>query len=197
MRYERFPFYTIVLMVVACSPETPAPPPPPPVATTSTAAPVPIPPIAKTTGSYDEAMLWLQSAPAFHFVLDEAGVHAEGDLTRRRVGAESVQFRTNGDEWRASAGGRGVAWERRQGSAWTAAAAPPFGNRVYQRVTIAFDPKKKEGAPQLVGTEGGASHYRFTNANTGEAHDVWVSDADSRLERVKIGDAFEMRISVR
>ena len=61
--------------------------------------------------------------------------------------------------------------------------------RLQQRVTLAFDPQKKEGAPQLVE----AGHYRFTNANTGEIHDVWVSP-DNRITRMTIGDSFELKI---
>ncbi|HEU4886292.1 MAG TPA: hypothetical protein VFV49_00290 [Thermoanaerobaculia bacterium] len=134
-------------------------------------------------------MLWLASAPAFHFVLDEAGVHAEGDLKRRTIGSEAIQFRTNGEEWRAASGSKGVVWQRRDGANWKPADAPAYGNRVYQRVTLAFDPQKKEGQAQLV--EPG--HYRFTNANTGEVHDVWVAP-DNRVQRMKIGDAVELKI---
>jgi hypothetical protein len=204
MRYERFCIIAIFLMALSCSRETPLPPPAttttaskpasPAVATTST-TPAPVPASAKA-GSYDEAMLWLRSAPAFHFVLDEGDVHAEGDLTRRTVGREIVQLRANGAEWRATNGARGVAWEQRKGNAWTAASAPPYGNRVYQRVTLAFDPQKKEGNAQLVAAEGTANHYRFTNANTGEVHDVWVNAADGHVERMKIGTAFEMKLNI-
>ncbi len=158
-------------------------------------APVPAP--EETTsakGSYSEAMVWLQSAPAFHFVIDEGEVHAEGDLTRRTVGAESVRILANGEEWRATAGAQGVAWEVRKANGWSAAAAPFYGNRLYQRVTLAFDPQKREGDAQLIGTDGTSNHYRFTNANTGEVHDVWVSASDGHVERMKIGDSFEMRI---
>lgn len=153
-------------------------------------------PDSPKSGSYDEAMLWFRSAPAFHFVLDEGAVHAEGDLTRRTVGNEIVQLRANGQEWRATAGPRGVVWELRKGNAWTAAPAPDYGNRVYQRVTLAFDPQKKEGSPQFVAAEGDANHYRFTNANTAEVHDVWVNIAGNHIERMKIGNAFEMRIAL-
>jgi hypothetical protein len=198
MRHERFWINTIFLTALACSRETPAPPSRPvtPAPTTTTAA-APVAPVAvaKAAGSYDEAMLWLQSAPAFHFVVDEGGVHAEGELARRTVGAQSVQFRANGEEWRATSGARGVTWERRKGAAWATASAPAYGNRLYQRVTLAFDPQKKEGAAQLVGTEGSSSHYRFTNANTGEVHDVWVRTADNHVERIRIGDVFEMKLN--
>lgn len=203
MRCERFWTYTLLLTIVACSRETPAPPPTVTTtqpAVTPSAAPPPPPqgtqaPIASTGGSYAKGIDWLRAAPAFHFVTDEAGVHAEGDLTRRTIGAESIQFRANGEEWRTSTGPMGLMWERRTGGAWKAATGPAYGNRLYQRVTLAFDPQKKEGEAQLVGTEDGANHYRFTNANTSEVHDVWVSIADDRIERVKIGDAFEMHVS--
>jgi hypothetical protein len=204
MRYERFCIITIFLTGISCSRETPAPPAAPTQhpATTSVSAPVATSkptaePAARTGGSYKEAMLWLQSAPAFHFTVDEGGVHAEGDLTRRTIGAESVRIRANGEEWRATAGARGVAWELRKGNAWAAAPAPAYGNRIYQRVTLAFDPQKKEGEAQLVAAEGTANHYRFTNANTGEVHDVWVNAADSHVERMRIGNAFEMKIAIR
>jgi hypothetical protein len=205
MRYERFCIIATFLMALSCSRETPLPPPatttapskpaPTPVATTSTTS-APVPASAKA-GSYDEAVLWLRSAPAFHFVLDEGTVHAEGDLARRTVGSEIVHLRANGEEWRATAGARGVAWEQRKGNGWKSTSAPSYGNRIYQRVTLAFDPQKKEGNAQLVAAEGTANHYRFTNANTGEVHDVWVNGADNHVERMKIGNAFEMKVKVR
>ena len=183
MRYERFWFYTFFLTAMACSRETPTPP----AATTTTAATPPV--VATTTtpksGSYDEAIVWFRSAPAFRFVLDEGDVHAEGELTRKTIGTESIRFRANGEDWSAAAGTQGVTWER-DGKP---ADPPPFGNRVYQRVTVAFDPQKKEGTAQLV--EPG--HYRFTNSNTGEVHDVWVT-ADNRIDRMTIGDGFELKI---
>lgn len=134
-------------------------------------------------------MRWLSIAPGFHFVLDEGDVHAVGDLKRQTPGRELVQFKANGEEWRAAAGIKGVTWERRDGTSWKAADAPAYGNRVYQRVTLAFDPQKKEGVAQPV--EPG--YYRFTNANTSEVHEVWVTD-DNRIRRMKIGNTVELRI---
>jgi hypothetical protein len=197
MRYERFCINALFLMAVACSRETPVPPAAP--AQHPATKPIPAPvatsqPTARTGGSYNEAMLWLRSAPAFHFTLDEGGIHAEGDLTRRTIGAESVRVRANGEEWRATAGVRGVVWELHKGNAWKAASAPAYGNRLYQRVTLAFDPQKKEGDAQFVATEGTANHYRFTDANTAEVHDVWVNVGDSHVERMRIGSAFEMKL---
>ncbi len=186
MRYERFWIYTIFVMAMACSRETPVPSETTTTPTTRTTAPAPAA-AAKplTTSSYDEALLWFRSAPSFRFTIDEAGVHAEGELTRKTIGSESIQFRANGEAWRATSGPQGVTWER----GGKPADPPPYGNRLYQRITLAFDPQKKEGAPQLV--EPG--HYRFTNANTGEVHDVWVTD-DNRISRMKIGDAVELKI---
>jgi hypothetical protein len=116
-------------------------------------------------------------------------------MTRQTVGAESVELKANGEEWRAKSGLQGVTWERRSGGKWVATAAPQYGNRLFQRVTIAFDPQKKEGAAQLAGTEGTSNRYRFTNANSGEVHEVWVAQSDSHVERIKIGDTVDLKIT--
>jgi hypothetical protein len=203
MRCERLRIAIILtlLPLAACSRETPAP-----VSKTSTAPSVTTDPAAVSTaagtpparqanGSYDESMTWFRSTNGFRFTIDESGVHAEGEVSRKTVGAESVTFTVNGEQWRAAAGGQGVAWERRSGSTWTAAAMPAWGNRLYQRVTVAFDPQKQEGSAQLAGSEGTTNLYRFTNANTGEVHEVWVSKADNHIERMKIGTAMELKIT--
>ena len=56
---------------------------------------------------------------------------------------------------------------------------------------MVLDPQKKEGSPQLGGTEPisgePCNHYHFTNANTGEANDVWVSARDGRVVKWKMG----------
>ena len=141
-------------------------------------------------------MDWLRSTSGFGFVLRDGDVEAEGLMRRETIGSERVTVRVGGVDWRASSGTQGVTWERRDGAAWTAAEAPPFGNRVYQRVTLAFDPQKREGDAQLVESNGNANHYRFTNANSGEVHDVWVSRADGHVERITIGDSVDIRFSV-
>ncbi|HYO75518.1 MAG TPA: hypothetical protein VE010_03575, partial [Thermoanaerobaculia bacterium] len=146
--------------------------------------------------TYEEAMKWFGAAPAFRFVLTEGNVRAEGTLARKTIGMEIVEFRANGDEWRATATARGVEWQRRSGGKWSAADAPPYGNRVYQRVTLAIDPQKREGLAQLVPGEGNSNLYRFTNANSGEVHEVWVAKSDGHIERMKIGDSFEMTIAL-
>lgn len=185
-----------IAFALACSREAPAPPP---AATTTTAAPAPtvttsqVPQLQK--GTYDEALLWFRSTPAFHFVLDEGSLHAEGEVTRSTPGAERVVVRVNGREWLAEAGPQGVVWKSGSGNQWTETTVPDFGNRVYQRVTVAFDPQKKEGVPLLVSSEGETNLYRFTNANTGEVHEVWVRKSDNAIERIKIGESVELVLS--
>jgi hypothetical protein len=140
-------------------------------------------------GTYDEALLWLRSARRFRFVVDEGGVHAEGEMTRTTPGMERVRFRANGEEWEAAASPQGVVWKR----GGKPADPPAYGGRLYQRVTVAFDPRKKEGVPLLVSTDGPSNLYRFTNANTGEVHEVWVRKNDASLERIRIGKSVEMK----
>jgi hypothetical protein len=179
-----------VALSLACSRETPAPPPQ--VATTGT-TPAP-PPVTATRvpelqkGTYDEALLWLRSAQRFRFVLDEGGVHAEGEMTRSTPGAEKVRFRAEDHAWEAKASPQGVVWTR-DGKP---ADPPSYGGRLYQRVTLAFDPQKKEGVPMLVSSDGDTNLYRFTDANTGEVHEVWVRKTDASIARMKIGSAVEM-----
>jgi hypothetical protein len=179
-----------VALSLACSRETPAPPPQ--AATTGT-TPAP-PPVTATRvpelqkGTYDEALLWLRSAQRFRFVLDEGGVHAEGEMTRSTPGAEKVRFRAEDHAWEAKASPQGVVWTR-DGKP---ADPPSYGGRLYQRVTLAFDPQKKEGVPMLVSSDGDTNLYRFTDANTGEVHEVWVRKTDASIARMKIGSAVEM-----
>ncbi len=136
-------------------------------------------------------MDWFRTAPRFAFTIDEGGVHAEGTMLRERVGDEIVELRANGEEWRARATMQGVTWEKREGGKWAAApSSPAYGPRLYQRITIAFDPQKKEGAPQLVEP----NHFRFTNANSGEVHDVWIGDG-GRVARIRIGEAMDLKIT--
>lgn len=194
---RRIIFVTMAL-ALACSRETPAPPPSAP--TTTTAAP----PVATTTrvpelqkGTYDEALLWFRSTNGFDFVLDDNGVHAEGSVTRTTPGAERVQLRADGAEWLAETNVQGVTWKRREGGAWQSTDAPEFGPRVYQRVTLPFDPQKKEGVPLLASAEGETNLYRFTNANTGEVHEMWVRKSDAAVERIRIGDKVDLKIAVK
>lgn len=184
-------------VAAACGREQPAPPP---VTETRAAQPqitsTHVEPAPALLASYDEALVWLRSVPRFRFVIDEGGVHAEGTMTRPTVGAEKVELRANGDEWRAEAGPQGVSWQKRKGGAWIAAPAPEYGNHFYQRATVVFDPTKKEGAAQLVPGEPGAtsSLFRFTDANTGKVHEVWVSNTGNHVERIRIAGVMDMTI---
>lgn len=194
----------IALLAAACSNEQPVPEqtattntnanPPAAVPSTATLTPPPISaPQAPTTGTYAQAMDWIRSTSGFHFELTESGVRAEGDMARPRVGAERVRFRADGVEWLALAKPTGIEWHRRNGSTWQKASAPVYGQRIYQRVTLAFDPQKKEGEAQLAGGDAATNLYRFTNANTGEVHELWVAKRDGAIERMKIGEAVEIR----
>lgn len=199
---RRFIFVTLAL-AFACSRETPAPPSSPTTTTTAaTATPEPtatatsVPELQK--GSYDEALLWFRSTKGFRFVLDDHGVHAEGTMSRATPGTEKVQFTANGAEWLAETTPQGVSWKRREGGgAWKSVDTPEFGPRLYQRVTLPFDPQKKEGVPLLQSSEGATNLYRFTNANTGEVHEMWVRKSDAAVERLKIGTAVDLRITLR
>lgn len=195
---RRFIFVTLAL-TVACSRETPAPEKPAAPTTTTTAVETAtttrVPELQK--GTYDEALLWFRSANAFHFVLDDHGVHAEGEMTRATPGTEKVQLHADGAEWLAETGVQGVTWKRKSGNAWKSADSPEWGPRVFQRVTLPFDPQKKEGVPLKVSEEGTTDLYRFTNANTGEVHELWVRKSDAAVERLKIGDAVDLKIATK
>jgi len=183
-----------VALALACSRESPAPTATAPVTeTTATQRPVAvetrIPELQK--GTYDEALLWMRSAPRFSFTLVEDDIRAEGEMTRKTPGAEKVRFRADGESWEAEATRQGIVWKR----GGKTADAPEYGNRVYQRVTLALDPQKKEGVPLLVSSEGETNLYRFTNANTGDVHEVSVRKSDSSIARVKIGEKVELTIA--
>jgi hypothetical protein len=130
-------------------------------------------------------VIWFRSAPAFRFTIIENGVRGDGEMRRKTVGAEVVTVTVEGAKWRAEAGPKGITWTRDGAPA----DAPLWGNRLYQRATVAFDPQKVEGVAQLV--EPG--HYRFTNANSSEVHDVWVA-GDGHISRMKIGETMDMSI---
>ena len=196
MQPFRLKFCTFVLLLAACSRETPAPPAAPATAPppASVAASPPPASAAPAQGSYEDGINWLRSASGYSFTIREGEARASGEMQRRTVGAESVTFRSGDGEWRAAATPSGVAWEKRTGTSWVKSDAPAWGSRLYQRVTLAFDPQKKEGRAQLVATEGGVSHYRFTDANSGNVHDVWI-DAAGRVQRITIGDDVELTVT--
>lgn len=197
MRADRFTisttFFLSTLLLAACSRETPAPEPAT-ITSTTTANPT-TPPLVTSQhvdASYESAMDWLRSTAGFRFTIRDGEVEGEGEMRRQTIGAEQVTLRTAGREWRARSGVQGIVWERREGAGWKAE-SPEFGNRIYQRLTLAFDPQKKEGSAQLVETDPRTNHYRFTNANTGDVHDVWVSRDDGHVERITIGGNVDVR----
>lgn len=200
MRAERFAISTTIfltaLLLAACSREAPAPATATSASTATTVTATTSPPVTSqhVDASYESAMDWLRATPGFRFTIRDGDVEGEGEMQRETIGAERVIFRSGGTEWRASSGAQGVVWERRGANGWSAE-SPEFGNRIYQRVTLAFDPQKKEGTAQLAGSDATSNHYRFTNANSGEIHDVWVSRVDGHVERITIGSDVDVRFT--
>ncbi len=139
-------------------------------------------------------MIWLGANPGFRFSLKDEGVTVEGEMKRPRLGLEEVTYREGGAEWRGVASSRGVVWSKRAGSTWKEATPPDYAGRVYQRVTVAFDPQKKEGAAQLASSDATSHVYRFTNANTGEIHELRVSRSDGHIEWLRIGNDVELTV---
>jgi len=135
-------------------------------------------------GSYEDAIDCFRISSGFHFTLD--GVR--GEMSRPTPGLERVQFKKDGVTWIGETKHQGVVWNRNG----THELSPPdFVNHVWQRATMVLDPQKKEGAPQLAGTETifgePANHYHFTNVNSGDANDVWVSTRDGRIVKWTAG----------
>lgn len=176
----------MLVLAAACSSEQPvtettAPPAPRPATTTQatiTAAPAPSP----TTGTYVLGLAWYRATPGFRFVLTEGTQRAEGELKRTLPGSESVRMKLDDASYLVETKPHGVIWTR-DGKP---AKEPPNGGRIFQRLTLAIDPQKKEGEAQLAGTEGELNHWRFTNAVTGDVHHVWVSSRDNHIARVTV-----------
>jgi hypothetical protein len=185
----------LLLIVAACRPRE-APhranvPAPKPSATTSTTTPppsrvaVPKPRAVSTPakcagdGSYEQAVDCFRMSSGFRFRVTSPAVTARGALERPRIGQERV---TVGD-WTAVASPGGIVWTR----GGKPAAPSPELERLYQRLTLYLDPQKKEGAPQLVDAHGDTNHYHFTDANSGEAYDVFVAKGDGRIVELRAG----------
>lgn len=197
----------IAVLAAACSKETKAPEPQPPAPapkTATTSAPV-----TDTTSSlmtadahsatYDAGMEWFRTTRGFAFHLAEGKTRVEGSMVRPTPGAERVLFRQGSDEWVAASKRAGVVWYRKQGSQWAHSTPPAGFDRLFQRVTLYFDPQKREGirsfvAMEKVGDEA-AAHYTFTNANTGDVHDVWVSRADNRIAKMTISGTSDVTLT--
>jgi hypothetical protein len=201
----------VALLCAACGGEKPesetttlpASPPPPHMDTRGTGGVIPSTPPAvirkqnsRSTpqkcagdGSYEQALDCFRISSGFSFVLADAhGIQAQGKMTRSTPGMERVQFKAaDGVSWTAEAKAAGVVWSR---SGKHEQSPPDITNRVWQRTTMVLDPLKKEGTPQLMTEQPGSEHhYRFTNANSGEANDVWVSTKDGRIVKWTAGDS--------
>jgi hypothetical protein len=142
-------------------------------------------------GSYDQALDCFRISSGFAFILDNPhGVQAQGKMTRSTPGMERVQFKAaDGVSWTGEAKAAGVVWSR---NGKHELSPPDITNRVWQRTTMVLDPMKKEGTPQPTFEKSGGetlNHYHFTNANSGEVNDVWVSAKDGRITKWTAGDS--------
>lgn len=152
--------------------------------------------------SYPGAMDWFRSTKGFRFMLTEGDLRISGEMARPAIAAERVRFEGSDGEWIGVARATGVRWYQLKNGSWERDTTPPaYADRAFQRLTVAFDPQKKEGEPQHVASEnlGGQTceHFRFTNANTNESHDVWISRKDGTLARVSIARSAEpMTLSI-
>lgn len=198
----------LVLVCVACGREEreatttmPTTPPPmgkaaAPAPALSTNAPAPAPPRGANRstpqkcagdGSYERALDCFRISAGFNFTYADA----KGEMTRTTPGMERVRFKaSDGATWLGEAKPAGVVWSR---DGKHELSPPEVTNRVWQRTTMVLDPQKKEGSAQLAGVESVSgepcNHYHFTNANSGEANDVWVSTKDGRIVKWKAGTA--------
>ncbi|HEX3070655.1 MAG TPA: hypothetical protein VHX14_18955, partial [Thermoanaerobaculia bacterium] len=142
-------------------------------------------------GSYEQALDCFRISSGFAFVLENAqGVQAQGKMTRSTPGMERVQFKAaDGISWTGEAKKAGVVWSR---NGKHELSPPDITNRVWQRTTMVLDPMKKEGTPQPAFEKAGGetlNHYHFTNANSGEVNDVWVSATDGSITKWTAGDS--------
>jgi hypothetical protein len=203
----------VALLCAACGREKPesetttlpASPPPPRTDTRGTGGIIPSTPPAvvrkqnsRSTpqkcagdGSYEQALDCFRISSGFSFVLaDTHGVQVQGKMTRSTPGMERVQFKaSDGVSWTGEAKASGVVWSR---NGKHEQSPPDITNRVWQRTTMVLDPQKKERVPQLTIEQSGGerlNHYHFTNANSGEANDVWVSAKDGRIVKWTAGDS--------
>lgn len=182
----------VLLLLAACGRReavrreaTPATRPAPPPAATSTRVVVPKPRAVSTPskcagdGSYEQAVECFRMSSGFHFRVTSPAITARGMLQRPRIGQERVTM----GEWTAETKPAGIVWTR---NGQPAKPAPEL-ERLFQRLTLYLDPQKKEGSPQLADSTAAANHYHFTDANTGEAYDVFVAKDDGRIVRFRAG----------
>lgn len=179
----------VVLLVAACARHETGPAPPPkeqtrvPVPHTQTAVPKPrgvsTPAKCAGDGSYEQAVECFRMSSGFRFRVTSPELNGGGTLQRPRIGEETLTI----GEWTAESKHGAIVWTK---GGKTATPTPEL-ERLYQRLTIYLDPQKKEGTPQLVDSSGNANHYHFTDANSGEAYDVYVAKEDGRMTRFRAG----------
>ena len=183
--------FAVLLLLAACArKEATTPMPPAPTGRGAQRAPsnqvaVPKPRGVSTPakcagdGSYEQAVECFRMSSGFRFRVTSPDLSAGGMLQRPRIGEERVTV----GEWTAEAKHEAIVWTK----GGKPATPTPELERLYQRLTIYLDPQKKEGAPQLVDANGNARHYHFTDANSGEAYDVYVAKDDGRIVRLRAG----------
>lgn len=195
-----FWFLLSAFWFASCHRESPVPPTqtaPPVTETHAAPAPPPTRKLVRSTpqqcagdGSYEQALDCLRIAAQLRFNVDAAAFSGEGTVTRQTVGAERVELSLKDGQWIAEPKLAGIVWTH-DGKKATPS---PDLERLYQRLTVVLDPQKKEGTPQLTGIEPlagtNANHFHFTDANSGEAYDVWISVADGHIVQERIGQLF-------
>jgi len=184
---------------VGCQRETPAPPqqttnpPATPAPSKPTVAPAPRKPVLSTPqkcagdGSYEQAVDCFRMAATLQFTVDSPALKGSGAMSRPRIGEERADYSLKDGKWAAEAKTTGLGWTRNGQKA----TPPPELERLHQQLSLFLEPQKKEGAPQLAGTETVAAtlcnHFHYTDANNGDAYDFWVSLADGHIVQMRIG----------
>lgn len=199
-------FYSSVLLLIvlatACDRETrvpeakpakvpatvaspPASVPPTPQAAGTAAAVGSTPERCAGDGTYVAALDCLRQTRGFHFSFVEGNERAEGEMSRTAIGAERVRFRTKTmGNWIGTTKASGVVWYhegRRSGN------EPQLADTIWQQTTMVLDPQKKEGSPVAAGSETvegvACNRFRFTDANNGDQHEVWIARTGGDLVR--------------
>jgi hypothetical protein len=178
-------------------PAKPAPPPstaaPQPTVTFPTAAPKmrSTPQKCDGDGSYAAALDCFRMTSGFTFDVKDSDVTGEGAMNRPSPGGERLVIKTKrAGTWSAETKATGVVWTH-DGKRDTN--EPAWADRIWQRTTMFLDPQKKEGTPQLAGSDGETNHYHFTDANSSVPYDVYVSKRDGAITKMRMG-TFEMSI---
>jgi hypothetical protein len=143
-------------------------------------------------GGYAAALDCFRITAGYHFAIVDGSARVEGDMARRSPGAEDVRFRLSGEggndgQWVGLSKQSGIVGYR---NAKRVNGEPPVVDDLYQRTTLVFDPQKREGEAKLGGVETidglECNRYHFTDANSGEQHEVWVSKSGGDLVKTKI-----------